>query len=629
MEKIYKDLPLGLVVYGENFEDYVSFNVAIEVTVDPVQYWRDRPLFLKRLKPRINTVIDSYKHPKNYIDHAGVLKQFKYLEDLDKKSSEFQMGLDRIFENIEKYSEINEGESLDIDYPALSNDRETLEILNDSGEVVDSIETPVERRERKAICNNSNISEEGENAEINAFSKPVTLLDKLPEDYTDDDAAQIPDYPLIVSLPDSYIKDKLWISENYTKKFLGEIQTLSENFRDDYSDKAQEMEPEDYDEEHIVEITEALGGMVYDQWYGIPLISLSPPDVPLKDSFILHIDTKHDWTLHLLNAVSGGLTQKELRIEEVQLTPGKRFSAGVYISRNRLTIYLKINGDDTLYEKSISIDNKPEFQLYAYGTDSHGVKHLCGYIWDYFFWSRGEPGTNPLPIDPPPLPPGEKIHNYDNHRTRIHGNYLYTRRNWQPPAYNGGDWIEFNEEWDFIKDGYVTNFFCRDQLVGKDFTILWYQYQHGYPDSIRTIMADSIYNNYVRYDYDNFQLIIDFNNIHHREYLVLPAFVWFQVSIRYKQETGEFIVAFIDFWGDYYFDVNIHIGTDLKFELGSLHGRLNRETGYYEEIGEGYFGLTTIMEEYKTTSEIRGLYNDHKSFITDLDIDNGVIKENK
>ena len=604
MANIIPEEKKGLMVYEGFDANFGTFAAAIDVWIDPVQYWRDRPILLKRIKPALNSIIQNNTAEPDF-ENEEINYYLQELEKAGLATEEYKKELNTILQDLEKYSEINENENLDIEYPEPDEERMTINIKDDEGNVIQTIETDLNTRE-------PNITPEGE--------KPVTILDELPPDYNDDQNPENPDEISITSLPDSYIKEKLWIGYEYNRQFMEDAFQAAQNYQEEIDTIADNIkDPNTKNPEDIQEIIDGYFLEDIEIWYGIPLINFSPRDVPLKDAVILQIDTKHDWTLHLTNVISSDFQSSELRIDDVQIPPDKRFVAGVYVYSNSVTIYLKIEGDPTVYRETVVLSEPLELKLTSYGSDSYGIKRICGKIYDYFFW-QSPTEYIPGPGDPLPKGPGDDGSVVlDGGNIRIRGKYIYPRKNWREPAYNGGDWIELNNNFKFIYNGYLDNFFCKDNIKYTDFTIFWYQYQLGYPTGIKTLVADSINNNYIRYDYDNFELLIDFNNVHYKEHITLPEFLWFQVALRYKLETNELIFSFIDFWGDLYEEVSLNIGPDLNFELISLWGRYNKETKYYTEVGRGIFGLVIITDKFYSTEELFDYYQNHKQFLKQFD----------
>lgn len=597
---------MGLIVYDNPKAENKILAAAIDVTIDPIQYWRDRPLFLKKIIPPINKVIDSNENPQDYIEDDTILQYLDQIKQVEVHTDIYNETVAEIMDQFKKYSEINENENLDIEYPGPEADIMNIKIKDADGNVIQVVSTDLNQREK-------NMKQ--------GVGVPVTLLDGIPADYTDNENPKEPDDTTIITLPDSYIKDKLWINADKYDEFYSDLDTATQEYTSELGNINDEVIA---DIPSVPSKDEILAAVVQDDievWYGIPLIALSPEDVPLEDSYILQIDTKHNWTLNVTNLVSG-MNSEELRITEVQIPPHKRFAAGVFMNKNEITIFLMIEGDPTRYEKSITLTQEINLSVYAYGADMHRKKHICGTIWDYYLW-ESEPPYNVRPGGQLPYTPGDGW-SYDGHYTRVKGDYVYTRRNWDKPALRGsdfGDWID-SGDWKLFYNTYVTNFFCRDELVGSDFTIFWYHYALGYPTGMRTLISDSIHNNYIRYDYDNFELVIDFNGKHFREHITLPEYMWYQAAIRLKIETGELVISFIDMWDDAMNEISVNIGRDTVFELISLWGRLNTKNGYYEEVAKGIMTYIVIQNKFMSTEELFELYFNHKSFLIEHDVKN-------
>jgi len=585
----------GLEIYDSKI-DLTTFTAYVDVTINAIQYWRDRPLYLKTIIPAINQVVDYSKNSTEYIEDEDIIEYTDFIKEIDEDIKKYQEDALKLINNMKDYSVIKEDEGNDnVDFPSLDQNITTLDAFDADGALISSVQTDTNARE-----NNNNI--------------PVSLITTA-NTKTDDDYPQEGDGPSILSLPDSHVKKKLWLNSESTQETIDKIESDGKQFSIDLIQKTGELTP-GYDLDRAENITNKLVSRNLEQWYGIPLICLSDINTKIEDSYILQIDTKHDWTLNLLNMTSDGILSDELRITEVQVPPDKRFIAGVNVTQNRISIYLQIEDDPNLYKKDITINNKPELKVTFYGSDQHGLKSLCGNIWDYYLWNKPfEYIKSPRSILPY-MPP--EAHNYDNNPSRVRGKYLYPRSNWSKPALVEGNMITI-ENWIFVETGYVTNFFCRDQLLDSDFTIYWYQYQHRYPTGLNTMISDNIHNNYIRYDYTNFKLIVDWNGIHYEEYLTLPENSWFQTAVRYKHNEGILIISFFDIVDDYYLEINIETGST-KFELISLWGRLNITDGIYKEIYGGVFGLLSINPKYTDNKTLTSIFNNNKLFLKDIEV---------
>jgi len=596
----------GLEVYNIQ-DDAVEFTAFIDVTIDEVQYWRDRPLYLKTIKPLINTIVDSVENPQDYLLEEDLSKYVNHAFDIKEQQELYNQEVLDILKEMENYSYISDNEDLDIDYPDPGEDNLGIQIKDDDGNVLTTITTDLNQREKN--------SQEG--VEI-----PVTLLYGIPPDASDDDRPTQPDQTTIISLPDSYIRDKLYVVGDMSEDFIQQVENSSHNYNTWLKDSTEAI----VDNDNIPpgDIMDTVLQDDIEMWYGIPLIAFSSKDTEIEDSYILHIDTKHGWTIHLLNFVSG-FTSEELRIDK-QLPPGKRFIAGIYKKRNELTLMLKIDGDPELYEKTLPFNGELDLKLHSYGADQKNIKRMCGLIWDYYYFNGQLPYTPRTRGEYPYIPNEPGTHGYGGETERVIGEYVYQRRNWRNPARNGGDFLDLGRH-KFVYNGYLENFFCREELVGLDFSIMWYQYQIGYPNTMVTLLSDDIHNNYIRYDYSKFEIVIDFNDKHYREHITLPEFMWFQVVCRLRVDTGELIFSFIDFFDDEYTEVSVNVGPDAKFELVSLWGRWNKANGGYDEVGKGVFGLVIVQEKFISNYDIYDMYLNHKTFLQEYDIKNMLLPQ--
>jgi len=587
----------NLKIYDDFEASGDIFGCAVVAQINPTQYFRDRPLFFKYIEPPLAPAINY--NPASGIDDTEINLYLDKLRAVGVSTDIFEEQAVSIKEDMDRLSKIGASEDMGIQYPDVPTEPEQYDIKDADGNVIKTVDVDLTKRERK---------------EIPAGEVPITILDTLPDNYSDDLNAQSLDEASIVSLPDEFIKEKLWIAQEYLPQraqdmndAAGGITSAIEEFNN--------VAPEEPDlttaEEYILEL-----GNNVDVWYGIPLINLSTSDTALEDSYILHVNTRKNWTLDLTNITGNGLKEFEIRLDKV-IPPDTRFMAALTVNYNQITIYLRIQGDSTLYSKSVFVNAAPDMQLESFGADAHGTKTLCGYIWDTRYWGNANaPGIEPrAPLPRTPLTNRPRNHFYDNDISRVQGDAIYPMGNYTKPAYNGGRWLDLGNKFRFVLDGYVDRFFCRYNLQKTSFSIFWYQYQIGYPPGIRTLLADSINSNYIRYNYDTTEMIIDFNGVHKQVKITLPEFLWAQFSIRYNMENNNLVISFRDFFWNRYEEISVDIGPDLDFELVSLWGRFNKDTGYYTEIQKGVYGMINIIQEYVTNDELSEYYNDHKQFL--------------
>jgi hypothetical protein len=586
----------GLQIY-ENFKPEDSaFSVVIIAEIDPIQYWRDNPLFIKYIEPYLKDIIEyQVKIP---VGLEGTGAEF-YLEQIKKIKEEYDSYEEQgtqIIEDIKKISYINDGEALNLNIPPPENLPTEIHIYDDQGNVVKTIPVDLGHREYKAT---------------DIGFKPISVFDAIPDNFSDDQLPAELDDIEIKTLQDSYIKDKLWIASNTIREKAEELNTVSEPFQDALMviPDSTELPPED----QLQDINDKLTQRV-EQWYGIPLVNLSPNETPLEDAFILQVDTRNDWTLNLMNMGAYGVNSNDIRIDKT-IPPGKRFSVGVTYTYPAITLYLKIDGDEEVYTSTVNLSEQKVLKLYSIGVDPIGLKTLCGAVYDIKYWSGG---VTPPGIDTRPSLPFYPSNGwiYSGQPGWFDKDKYIPVGNWTKPSWKTGDWWVTDDGWGFLHDGYVDRFFCRHNLIDTDFTITWYQYHIGYPQGIKTFVSDHIHSNYIRYDYSNQQFIIDFNGVHYTEYITLPEFIWAQMTLRYNAEEQTIEFRFRDFFHDRIEIIKLDIGPDLEFELMSMFTRFDKEDNQYVETLEGIYGFIIIHPLYRSDLELDYTYREHKLFMS-------------
>jgi len=608
----------GLQIYDTFQPEHTDFALSVIVEVDPVQYWRDNPIFLKYIEPYITDMIEYKNLIPDIINNTDVDFYLEQLKKITDEYSTYENIGNQILDDIQKISFINDGEALNVNIPPPDNLPDEIKIYDDQGNIIKTIPFDIGKREYK---------------QTDTGLRPISVFDAIPDDFSDDDLPASADETTIKSLPDSYVKDKLWIASHEITKKVDELNESSDDLIQAIEILPDSIETPDADQPS--NINEALTSKI-ESWYGIPLVNLSPNGTPLEDSFILQIDTKKDWTLNITNISSTGLENTELRIDKT-IPPGVRFAVGISFSSPNLKIYLKIEGDENLYSKSINLSFEESLRFVSIGTDPQDLKTLCGTIHDFKYWDGNySPIVEPGPIlpdylqaedgwiysgqpgwaEPKPLSNNNLDDSYldsNFHDFEIGGKY-YPIGNWTKPAWNGGGWW-IEDGWSFLYNGYLDRLFCRYNLRDIDFSIVWYQNQIGYPNGIKTFVSDHLHSNYIRYDYDNFQLIIDFNGVHYTEYITLPEFLWTQFTLRYKKETGELGFQFRDFANNKIEEIFLYIGSDLEFELMSLFAKFDKELNQYVEKQEGIFGLVMIYPFYQESKKLDNIFYEHKRFL--------------
>lgn len=588
----------GIITYDNIEVNGSNFGAMIVAKVDTVQYWRDRPLFLRYIDMWFSDAITwNSGDYKTYIDNDAILEYLQKLQDVTEGIAVYEQEAMRIQDSIRNYSHIND-DTPEVNYPNPDEDLLNLELKDQDGNVVDTIQTDMGDREYKRTQNGLTA---------------ITILDALPSDYNDDTSATELDEVSIVTLPESFIKDKMWISQEYIPGLNQELADASSYIIDPLVSATDIPE---YTQPDLLAVNSQLSGP-QEVWYGIPLINLSPKDIPLKDSIIVHLNTKNGFKVDCTNISGTGLESSSIMIDKV-IPPNTKFSVGVTIIHSSISLFLVVSGDSTIYRSSVPLNTIPEMTLTSFGVDNENRKSLCGTIYDIRHWDfEGDFNRNPDIIIP--VVPRDAI-TYNNSNGLVRGTKTFSTREGEPGAENGGSWWNMSPQWKSVYNGYLDRFFCKDILNKTDFTLSWYQYQLGYPPGIRTFVSDSINNHYIKYDYSTFELIVEFKGVIQKTKITLPEFMWVQFNVRYSIERNQIVISFRETNQDKYYSYTFDIPENINFQLITLWARYSNDETSHVEKQKGAFTLLNIFTVFKTDDELLEFYHSHKKFLEPFDL---------
>jgi hypothetical protein len=573
------------------------FGAMIVADVDSTQYWRDRPLYLKNVKNWFSDAINW--SAGNYSDYLETSSVTEYLDSMKKIQSGvdvYQNTAERIKDTIERYSKVN-ANTPNVDYPTNPVDSQDINIYDADGNIVDTIVTDTNARETK---------------QTPTGDKTITVLDGLPDNYTDDISPEALDQATITTLPDSFIKEKLWIGQEYIPNLAIEMTDATNSIIDPISATGSITS----DTQPNLESFNAGIRTPTRIFYGIPLIDLSPKGTAIKDAVIVHINTKKGRRLDITNISTSGLETSSITIDKI-IPPGVKFTAGVAIEYNSITLFLKVDGDPEFYSTRVPLTEEMSLTISGFGTDPENLKSLCGHIYDIRQFETLS-NFNKDPNIKVPLIPSGAI-SYPNSSGLVRGENTYSTRNGEVSARNGGLWWEMNTNWKAVYNGYLDRFFCRHDFTRTDFTITWFQYQLGYPAGIRTIISDNVNNNYIQYDYSTFELTVDFGGLKQTRKLIMPEFMWVQFSIKYNSTTNILTVIFRETDQDREYSYDFQLG-DFIFQLRTLWARFSNEEKRYVEVQRGAFTLLNLYKEDVSLQELDDLYQKNKTFLMDFNL---------
>ncbi len=598
----YKDQP-GVYIY-DSFE-YPSeenmFMSAIIAEIDPIQYWRDRPLLINEPKGELANAVNLTAGDLIAVGGSeGAIAVFDEIQNLGPVSDQHYQDFEEAWKVLRVFDDFP-----DPPFPHVP--------------WVDSGTYPGDF--------------------LSVISGEVPLGDPRVFDLIKDEEfmKRMTDY-LEPTTPTD-VKDSM---EEYGELVADTIATYEPVF--DQIDKITETA-----ETHIDQAPDLIDpiaqwqslGEVIPQWYGIPLINAGPQGVHTRESFLVQIDAKNDWKVSVLNAISIGSDRSILTIDK-QIPPNKKFIVGMYRSYSNLGLVLKIEGDPKIYHKIVQLSFDSDFipKVISYGVDNSFIKSLCGHMWEVLFWKQASNFNFNLPAPEPnypddgwvydfrgPIPAGTTSY-WNTIGGTIDGNRLGTINDHNPsarvgsgPTHRNASFVSLQplaenvtpdfygiHPWNFIYNSYIDNFFCRTKMQGGDFTIVWHQWLFQYPTGQHNFISDPIYSNYLSYNYDNFQVVLEFNGKRYAEAITLPEKVWAQFGLRYDSINNEIIFSFCDLTYFSFEEISFSIEDigpnglyPFEFQLDSMFARYNKPNKRYEEIHKGLFGMVMIHTEYKTT----------------------------
>ncbi len=656
----------GIYIYDsfEYPEDENIFMTVIFAEIDPIQYWRDRPLLLNKQKPELYDAVSLT--PTILVEATGVEVAIETIEEVG-------IVLEAVDDQKEEVQEVIE-EMKEFYIPPPSADFITLEWWSEDNQtifvgnyytdyvVVTVGSSMLDRSEFIATSGTELVLlvaanhhqlvrlESVKETPVISTSGNITLMRTLESEEL------LPGtHSLISFLETEEILSKLAIDIKATPKFDGDAwEGLLKDYGDTYNSTQEHLGhiPEKIPEEmlpenqplvmEIVEESWKPMGELSEEWLGIPLINMGPKDTNTKDSFIVNVNSKNDWNVSVTNLTTTGLDKDKLIINK-QIPPGKRFMIGAYTLKNLFGIILRIEGDPKLYQKEIQTTGSEKPIALSYGIDSDGLKSLTGSIKDVLFWDQLSNFNHNVPSPEPKYPSDGWTYDFrksDSQSTgiggTIDGNTIRTIYDYGPttragfgPNTTDAKYLQLSPSfenvvtgfpgvhpWFFIHQSYLDNFFCRSHLKQSSFTIIWHQWLFQYPVGTHAWVSDSVYSNFLSYDYDNFEVIFEFNGRLIRERLTIPEELWAQFSLRYDVDTGDLTFAFIDFNFFILEEIVINIGNDLEFELISLFARFDKQEKEYQQSHNGLFGMVMIHEELKTNTDIIDLSVEISKYLT-------------
>jgi len=160
-----------------------------------------------------------------------------------------------------------------------------------------------------------------------------------------------------------------------------------------------------------------------------------------------------------------------------------------------------------------------------------------------------------------------------------------------------------------VMHGYMDNFFCKDNLGDKDFTIsLWIYNLSRTGEGRQYIISDDVNNNYIYY-FEN-QIVMDFNG--QVKYAIISLNNWAHVTLKYKLYESRYDLNIKVIDGSSY---KLSINTKHKFFLMSLLARYSNQHRMYIDKMDALLGPVSIFMYTLNDSEINTLFDNQNILV--------------
>jgi hypothetical protein len=572
--------------YPDPKYDVDTFTIIACFKVESIQFWRDKPLYVGKMKPILYDALagasGNYQKSDKFeeiINTNNIKNYLNQLSEVDESAKFFRQGLLDIVERINNTP-------LPDEPPQNSNSGSASSTTASSEPTFGIIKEVSFSDAISSVSGSSNFTE-------------FKDIDK-----------EITDRVLKLDNIDDLI-DVLEDIENTYPPLVQDMRDFA-NMVPPAQIQNDEFVPPNL--ENIYDSVENLGAE-QEMWYGIPLINLGPDRVDISKNIIVQIDTKREWKINVLNLLGIGNNTARLEVD-VTPPPGSHFVVALnIISKKEAFLLVKLEGDETLYSSSIRLPQDIDLHYLGIGGDNNLLKTLCGEVCFLYYIPNDNQRTNP------PNPPEDSGSGGGAGEIKAPDFYRYI------PQIRG-NLLEIGPL--KLYDGYASNFFCNREMKIHSFTIQWWinlqtRIKITEESQIITLIADDIHNNFLKYDLENYYLIFEFNGLVFKERFTIPTFDWSQFVLMYDKNSGILSLHFTEiYWSDpviFEFD----IGTDLEFSITSLNARMDRFTGEILEKAPTFFGNWEFHDEILDSDALTKIYNKYKNILKYYDINSTIL----
>ena len=166
-----------------------------------------------------------------------------------------------------------------------------------------------------------------------------------------------------------------------------------------------------------------------------------------------------------------------------------------------------------------------------------------------------------------------------------------------------------------VLDGYMDNFFCKDNLGDKDFTISLWLYNKGCRTNHHSIISDDIGKNFIYYDASAGKIVVDFfGSPVINTNMILKT--WTNITLKHDKFSRTFYLVVQDIDGTRH---NIEWKNKNKFSLMSLFAEYNYITKKYYRNFVGYLSTISIFMSCIDERTYKDLYKNQKILVQGME----------
>jgi len=168
-------------------------------------------------------------------------------------------------------------------------------------------------------------------------------------------------------------------------------------------------------------------------------------------------------------------------------------------------------------------------------------------------------------------------------------------------------------------DGYVDNFFCKDNLIGKDFTISIWAYSKNNAGTRHILIADDINNIFVYYDAFAHKIVMDVQGTKEIVYITLDY--WTQITFKHSLLSNNYHLTVHKLAHGNIAETrtNLVIKHKAQFALMSIFAEYDHKTRLYGNRFNGLLSTITIFMNTIDESIYMDMHNNQKIMVKGME----------